>query len=99
MAANPRIEALESPFTPESQSDPEVAPAAELAQETAPAIPSTNDAATASAPQDDSGAGSDPESRQQAIAQAAYFRAEARGFEPGHELEDWLAAEQQIGLR
>ena len=23
---------------------------------------------------------------------------EARGFEPGHELDDWIAAEQQIGL-
>jgi hypothetical protein len=30
------------------------------------------------------------------IATAAYYRAEHRGFEPGHELEDWLAAEQQI---
>lgn len=31
------------------------------------------------------------------IAQAAYFRAEHRGFEPGHELEDWLAAEIEVG--
>ena len=30
------------------------------------------------------------------IATAAYFCAEQRSFEPGHELEDWLAAEQQI---
>jgi hypothetical protein len=30
------------------------------------------------------------------IADAAWFRAERRGFAPGHELEDWLAAEQQI---
>ena len=34
--------------------------------------------------------------RQQLIALAAYFRAEARGFVPGRELEDWLAAEQEI---
>jgi hypothetical protein len=27
------------------------------------------------------------------IAEAAYFRAESRGFVPGAELEDWLAAE------
>jgi hypothetical protein len=27
------------------------------------------------------------------VALAAYFIAEKRGFEPGHELEDWLAAE------
>lgn len=30
------------------------------------------------------------------IAQAAYFRAQQRGFEPGFELEDWLAAEREI---
>jgi hypothetical protein len=30
------------------------------------------------------------------IATAAYFCAEHRQFEPGHELEDWLTAEQQI---
>jgi hypothetical protein len=30
------------------------------------------------------------------IAQAAYFRAERRGFERGHELEDWVSAEQEI---
>jgi Protein of unknown function (DUF2934) len=33
------------------------------------------------------------EERRQAIAQAAYYRSERRGFEPGHELEDWVAAE------
>ncbi len=33
------------------------------------------------------------------IALAAYFKAEARGFAPGHELEDWLAAEQEISRR
>ena len=30
------------------------------------------------------------------VEKAAYYAAERRGFEPGHELEDWLAAEQQI---
>ena len=30
------------------------------------------------------------------IAMAAYFIAEKRGFEPGHELDDWLAAEAEI---
>ena len=29
------------------------------------------------------------------IAIAAYLKAQARGFEPGHELEDWLAAEAE----
>jgi DUF2934 family protein len=31
------------------------------------------------------------------IEREAYLRAERRGFEPGHELEDWLAAEHSLG--
>ena len=38
-------------------------------------------------------------SRQEQIAELAYFRALNRGFEPGHELEDWLAAEAEIDQR
>jgi len=34
--------------------------------------------------------------RQATIARKAYFRAQRRGFEPGHELEDWLAAEAEV---
>ena len=30
------------------------------------------------------------------IAVAAYFKAEKRGFEPGHEVEDWLEAEAEL---
>jgi hypothetical protein len=30
------------------------------------------------------------------IALTAYFIAEKRGFEPGHELDDWLAAEAAV---
>ncbi len=30
------------------------------------------------------------------IAEAAYLRAERRGFAPGHEDEDWLAAEKEV---
>jgi hypothetical protein len=26
----------------------------------------------------------------------AYFKAEQRGFEPGHMWEDWLAAEREV---
>jgi hypothetical protein len=38
----------------------------------------------------------DAERRRALIAEAAYFRAERRGFSPGHEAEDWLAAETEI---
>ncbi len=34
-----------------------------------------------------------PEMRQRMIGEAAYYRSSRRGFEPGHELEDWFAAE------
>jgi len=48
----------------------------------------------------DSGAqGSAPvtrEERQVMICEAAYYLAEHRGFEPGHDVDDWLAAEEQI---
>lgn len=30
------------------------------------------------------------------IAELAYYKAERRGFEPGHELEDWLEAEREL---
>jgi len=30
------------------------------------------------------------------IAQAAYLRAERRGFAPGGEHEDWMAAEAEV---
>ena len=30
------------------------------------------------------------------VAVNAYYRAEKRGFEPGHEMDDWLAAEREI---
>ena len=38
-------------------------------------------------------------SRQEKIAELAYQRARERGFEPGHEVEDWLAAEAEIDQR
>jgi hypothetical protein len=30
------------------------------------------------------------------IAEGAYLRAERRGFAPGYEAEDWLAAEAEV---
>jgi len=30
------------------------------------------------------------------IAEMAYYKAESRGFEPGYELDDWFAAEQEF---
>jgi hypothetical protein len=36
------------------------------------------------------------EARSRMIAEAAYYMAERRGFEPGYEFEDWLAAEAEV---
>jgi len=38
----------------------------------------------------------DPETHHEMIARAAYLRAQAREFAPGHELEDWLSAEAEV---
>ena len=37
-----------------------------------------------------------PDETRQRIAEAAYYRAKQRGFEPGRELEDWIEAESEI---
>lgn len=43
---------------------------------------------------------SPPDSQEQfdLIAARAYYKAEERGFIPGHELDDWLKAETEINL-
>jgi len=38
------------------------------------------------------------EVRQRMTAEAAYYRAQKRGFARGCELEDWLAAEAEISM-
>jgi hypothetical protein len=40
-----------------------------------------------------------PEQRAALIAEAAFYRAEKRGFAPGFENEDWLAAEAEVDAR
>ena len=34
--------------------------------------------------------------RERLVREAAYFRAERRGFSPGRELDDWIAAEREV---
>ena len=40
--------------------------------------------------------GIDPDKLQKMIAESAYYKAENRGFSAGHEIEDWLEAEQEL---
>lgn len=41
----------------------------------------------------------DPETRRRMIAEAAYYKSQARDFAPGFEELDWLAAEREIDAR
>ena len=36
------------------------------------------------------------EELQRLVAEAAYYRAQRRGFEPGYELQDWVEAEAEV---
>lgn len=69
--------------------DPKDGPAPK--RDTAPRVMATS--LTRTAIHQDLDAGED---RFRLIAERAYFRAEARGFTPGQELEDWLAAEMEV---
>ena len=40
-----------------------------------------------------------PADRESMVRMAAYLRAERRGFAPGYEIEDWLAAEAEVNER
>lgn len=38
----------------------------------------------------------DPDEFREMVAERAYCKAQKRGFEPGHEMDDWLEAEREI---
>jgi hypothetical protein len=40
-----------------------------------------------------------PQDRRQMVSEAAYYRAEQRGFCGKGQLEDWLAAEAEVNTR
>jgi hypothetical protein len=40
-----------------------------------------------------------PEELYRLIAEAAYYRAQRRGFSPGHEQQDWIEAEAEVMTR
>ena len=50
-------------------------------------------------PASDGATGLSAQERHALVAQAAYFRAEARGFVAGGELEDWVTAEAEISAQ
>lgn len=50
-------------------------------------------------PAGDSASAQPSASRHEQIALVAFLRSEARGFAPGNEIDDWLAAEREIDAR
>ena len=40
-----------------------------------------------------------PEEVYRLIQESAYFKAKARGFAPGHEVQDWIEAEAEVRSR
>ncbi|HEX9180525.1 MAG TPA: DUF2934 domain-containing protein [Burkholderiales bacterium] len=62
--------------------------------------PRTTTTTTATAPRKRARSAADfsisAEQRQRMIQEAAYYRAEQRGFTPGDAMADWLAAEAEV---
>ena len=56
----------------------------------------TTRGATQATPRPDTRVETSSEDTRRRIAEAAYFRAMERNFEPGHELEDWVEAESEV---
>ena len=44
-------------------------------------------------------ASASPQEIRRLIEEAAYYKAKERNFEPGHELDDWFAAEAEVRRR
>ena len=40
-----------------------------------------------------------PDELRKLISEAAYYRAKKRGFQPGHELDDWIQPEAEVARR
>jgi hypothetical protein len=75
-----------------SKPRPRKTPAKTAAKKVAPAK-------TAAARRSPKASASAPADRETQVRIAAYLRAERRGFAPGYEIEDWLAAEAEVSAR
>jgi hypothetical protein len=66
-------------------------------EKTSPAVKGELDRHALSAPAADGAIGA--EARYQMIAEAAYYRAEQRGFAGGDPVRDWLEAEAEVSVK
>ena len=79
--------------TPASRPVPARKPATKAAPETPRSRPPERGASGNAQP------GLSPEEVYKLIQESAYFKAKARGFAPGHEVQDWIEAEQEVRSR
>ena len=66
---------------------------------TAPDTPPEEAFSTADAGSRMTGATPTPEQLYRMIQETAYFKAKARNFAPGHEVQDWIEAEAEVRMR
>ena len=66
---------------------------------TAPDAPSSDVIEAGGASSGRSRAQMSPEDIYRLIQETAYYKAKARGFAPGHEVQDWIEAEAEVRLR
>jgi hypothetical protein len=96
MAANPNAIARKPLSIRKPETAPQPSSVAELHEPGAATISAVTESAVEPTSGDALPDAANEASRHDDVARAAYYIAEARGFEPGHELDDWLAAEERI---
>lgn len=66
---------------------------------TAPDAPSSDTAENRGTVTGNTRADLSPEEVYRLIQETAYYKAKARGFAPGHEVQDWIEAEAEVRMR
>jgi hypothetical protein len=92
-----RIGSKETKMPPSVAPEPRTGRSRALVKTQTGASPET--ATNAAANSSSNTALSEADHRHAIIAEAAYLRAQQRHFEPGHDVEDWLAAESAFNLQ
>lgn len=88
----------QTPQSPQKPQKPQTSPVSRPVKGSRPGHAPRRSKITADgpSPSGDGQAILDERQRREMIATAAFLRAQRRGFESGAELEDWLAAEEEI---
>jgi hypothetical protein len=68
-------------------------------EKVAPDAPSSSVIQTGATSSGNMHASLSPEEIYRLIQEAAYYKAKARGFAPGHEVQDWIEAEAEVRMR